>query len=94
MFQAHSALESLHAFRLIPHWKSLSGDLGQQVEYDVERGDRVAASVRKMDAMNDFEAKNDDWLRLAHLDVTDRPSIHQGVTKPSPTSACMIDGWG
>lgn len=44
------------------------------MQYDIERGDRVAASVRKMDAINDFKAKNHDRLWLAHPDVTDRPS--------------------
>ncbi|HTA67252.1 MAG TPA: hypothetical protein VK776_03210 [Bryobacteraceae bacterium] len=31
-------------------------------QYDVERGDRVSVSMRKMNATNDLKAKHDDRL--------------------------------
>jgi NADP-dependent 3-hydroxy acid dehydrogenase YdfG len=47
----------------------------------LERGDRVAGTARKMNAMNDLKAKYGDLLWLAHLDVTDTPPIHELVNK-------------
>jgi len=47
----------------------------------LERGGRVAGTVRKMDAKNDLKAQYGDRLWLAHLDVTDTPEIHQVVNK-------------
>ena len=46
---------------------------------ELARGDRVAGTVRKMDAMNDLKGKYDDLLWLAHLDVTDREREIPGV---------------
>src|ERR1700730_8403545 len=64
-----------------------SGFGRHMTEQLLARGDRVAGTVRKMDAMNDLKAKYSDLPWLAHLDVTDTPAIHQVVTKPSPSSA-------
>src|SRR5579862_7827119 len=47
----------------------------------LERGDRVAGSVRKMDSMNDLKTKYGDRLWLAHLDMTDLPEIRNVVEK-------------
>ena len=47
----------------------------------LERGDRVAGTVRKMDAMDDLKAKYGDQLRLAHLEMTDLPEIRKVVEK-------------
>jgi NAD(P)-dependent dehydrogenase (short-subunit alcohol dehydrogenase family) len=43
------------------------------------RGDRVAGTVRKLEAMDDLKAKYGDLLWLAHLDVTDTPAVHRVV---------------
>jgi len=45
------------------------------------RGDRIAGTVRKMDAMNDLKDKYGDLLWLAHLDMTDPVEIRQVVDK-------------
>jgi NAD(P)-dependent dehydrogenase (short-subunit alcohol dehydrogenase family) len=45
----------------------------------LEHGDRIAGTVRKMDAMNDLKAKYGDRLWLAHLDVSDTPTIREVV---------------
>src|SRR5580693_6246416 len=45
------------------------------------RGDRVAGTVRKMDALSDLKAKYEDRLWLANLDVTDAPAIKRVVSK-------------
>jgi NAD(P)-dependent dehydrogenase (short-subunit alcohol dehydrogenase family) len=47
----------------------------------LERGDRVAGTVRKLDAMNDLKAKYGDRLWLANLDMTDLPAIRSVVNK-------------
>lgn len=47
----------------------------------LERGDRVAGTVRKVDSMNDLKAIYGDQLWLAHLDVTHTPEIRQVVDK-------------
>jgi NAD(P)-dependent dehydrogenase (short-subunit alcohol dehydrogenase family) len=44
-------------------------------------GDRVAGTVRKMDAMSDLKARYGDRLWLAHLDMTDTPAIRRVVDK-------------
>jgi NAD(P)-dependent dehydrogenase (short-subunit alcohol dehydrogenase family) len=43
------------------------------------RGDRVAATVRNMDVLNDLKAMYGDLLWMARLDVTDTPAIHEVV---------------
>ena len=45
------------------------------------RGDRVAGTVRKMDAMNDLKTKYGDLLWLAHLDMINTPAVRQVVNK-------------
>ncbi len=47
----------------------------------LERGDRVAGTVRKIDSMNDLKARYGDRLWLAHLDMTDLPAIGNVVKK-------------
>ena len=44
-------------------------------------GDRLAGTVRKMDAMSDLKARYGDRLWLAHLDMTDTPAIRRVVDK-------------
>jgi NADP-dependent 3-hydroxy acid dehydrogenase YdfG len=58
-----------------------SGFGRHMTEQLLARGDRVAGTVRKMDAMNDLATKYGDLLWLAHLDVTDTPAIKQVVNK-------------
>jgi NAD(P)-dependent dehydrogenase (short-subunit alcohol dehydrogenase family) len=58
-----------------------SGFGRHMTEQLLARGDRVAGTVRKMDAMNDLKAKYGDLLWLAHLDVTDTPAIREVVNK-------------
>lgn len=45
----------------------------------LEQGHRVAATVRKADALNDLKARYGDKLWVAVLDVTDTPAIKQVV---------------
>ena len=45
------------------------------------RGDRVAGTVRKMDAVSDLKEKFGDLLWLAHLDMTDTSEIRRVVSK-------------
>jgi NAD(P)-dependent dehydrogenase (short-subunit alcohol dehydrogenase family) len=45
------------------------------------RGDRVAGTVRKMDAMDDLKEKYGELLWLAHLDMTNTSEIEQVVSK-------------
>ena len=47
----------------------------------LERGDRVAGTVRRMDSMNDLKTKYSDRLWLAHLDMTDLSEIRSFVGK-------------
>lgn len=47
----------------------------------LERGDRVAGTVRKLDAMNELKAKYGDRLWLANLDMTDLPAVRSVVNK-------------
>ena len=47
----------------------------------LERGDRVAGTVRKLDAMDDLKAKYGDRLWLANLDMTDLPAVRSVVEK-------------
>lgn len=47
----------------------------------LERGDRVAGTVRKMDSVNDLKTKYGDFLWLEHLDMTDLLGIRRVVEK-------------
>jgi NAD(P)-dependent dehydrogenase (short-subunit alcohol dehydrogenase family) len=58
-----------------------SGFGRHMTEQLLARGDRVAGTVRKLDAMSDLKAKHTDRLWLANLDVTDAPAIKQVVSK-------------
>src|SRR5580704_5132500 len=58
-----------------------SGFGRHMTEQLLARGDRVAGTVRKMDAMSDLKAKYKDRLSLSTLDVTDAPAIKQVVNK-------------
>ncbi len=44
-------------------------------EAALERGDRVAATARSVDSLDDLVAKYGDALLPIELDVTDRPGI-------------------
>jgi NAD(P)-dependent dehydrogenase (short-subunit alcohol dehydrogenase family) len=58
-----------------------SGFGRHMTEQLLARGDRVAGTVRKMDAMNDLKARYGELLWLAHLDLTDTPAIRQVVNQ-------------
>lgn len=45
------------------------------------RGDRVAATLRKPDALADLKAQYDERLWIAPLDVTDTTAVHQTVAR-------------
>ena len=47
----------------------------------LERGDRVAGTARKLEAMNDLKAKYGDRLWLANLDMTELPAVRSVVNK-------------
>lgn len=47
------------------------------VEQLLERGDRVAATLRKPEALDELKARYPDQLWLAQLDVTDTPAIRR-----------------
>jgi len=47
----------------------------------LEGGDRVAGTVRRLDAMNDLKAKYGERLWLANLDMTDLPAVRSVVNK-------------
>src|SRR5579862_3769584 len=47
----------------------------------LERGDRVAGTVRKLDTMDDLKAKYGDRLWLANLDMTDLRAVRSVVEK-------------
>jgi NAD(P)-dependent dehydrogenase (short-subunit alcohol dehydrogenase family) len=56
-----------------------SGFGRHMTEQLLARGDRVAGTVRKIDAMSDLNATYKDRLWLANLDVTDAPEIKRVV---------------
>ncbi|EPX58309.1 short-chain dehydrogenase/reductase [Cystobacter fuscus DSM 2262] len=58
-----------------------SGFGRHMTEQLLARGDRVAGTVRELDAMDDLQARHGDRLWLAHLDVTDTPAIKQVVNR-------------
>jgi NAD(P)-dependent dehydrogenase (short-subunit alcohol dehydrogenase family) len=58
-----------------------SGFGRHMTEQLLERGDRVAGTVRKMEAMADLKAQYGDQLWLAKLDVTDTPAIRRVVNQ-------------
>jgi NAD(P)-dependent dehydrogenase (short-subunit alcohol dehydrogenase family) len=60
----------------------ISSGFGRHMtEQLLERGDRVAGTVRKMDAVADLKAHHPDRLWLARLDVTDAAAIKEVVNR-------------
>lgn len=49
------------------------------VEQLLERGDRVAATLRKPEALDELKARYPEQLWLAQLDVTDTPAIRRVI---------------
>jgi NADP-dependent 3-hydroxy acid dehydrogenase YdfG len=47
----------------------------------LKRGDRVAATLRKISVLNDLKVKYGDRLWLATLDVTDTIAINEVVSR-------------
>jgi len=58
-----------------------SGFGRQLTEQLLERGDRVAGTVRKLDSVQDLQDKYGDQFWLAHLDVTDTPEVKEVVNR-------------
>jgi NAD(P)-dependent dehydrogenase (short-subunit alcohol dehydrogenase family) len=58
-----------------------SGFGRHMTEQLLARGDRVAGTVRKLEAMNDLKEKYGDRLWLGRLDMTDTPGIQRVVAK-------------
>ena len=54
------------------------------------RGDRVAGTIRKMDAMDDLKEKYGDLLWLDHLDMTDTAGIQRVVTNAKALAAGLL----
>jgi NAD(P)-dependent dehydrogenase (short-subunit alcohol dehydrogenase family) len=60
----------------------VNSGLGRHMtEQLLERGDRVAGTVRKMDSINDLKDRYGTLLWLAHLDVTDTQEIREVVKR-------------
>ncbi len=58
-----------------------SGFGRHMTEQLLERGDHVAGTVRKIEAMDDLKARYGDLLWLANLEMTDTPAIRPVVDK-------------
>jgi NAD(P)-dependent dehydrogenase (short-subunit alcohol dehydrogenase family) len=59
-----------------------SSGFGRELaELALERGDRVAATVRKPDALQDLKARHKDHLWVGILDVTDGAAIQQVIDR-------------
>lgn len=56
-----------------------SGFGRQMTEQLLRRGDRVAGTLRRANALDDLKTEYGDRLWLAHLDLTDAESIHRVV---------------
>lgn len=56
-----------------------SGFGRHMTEQLLERGDRVAGTVRNMNSVDDLKAKHGELLWVAQLDVTDTPAIYAVV---------------
>ncbi len=60
----------------------VSSGLGRvMTEQLLERGDRVAGTTRKREALDDLKAKYDDQFWLASLDVSDTAAVKQVVSE-------------
>jgi NAD(P)-dependent dehydrogenase (short-subunit alcohol dehydrogenase family) len=58
-----------------------SGFGRHMTEQLLARGDRVAGTVRKLDAMEDLKQTYGDRLWLSHLDMTDTPGVQRVVAQ-------------
>ncbi|MGH8778510.1 SDR family oxidoreductase [Paraburkholderia sp.] len=58
-----------------------SGFGRSMTEHLLARGDRVAGTARKLEALDDLKARYGEQLWLASLDVTDTPGIRRVVDK-------------
>jgi NAD(P)-dependent dehydrogenase (short-subunit alcohol dehydrogenase family) len=58
-----------------------SGFGREMTEQLLARGDRVAGTVRRPDAVDDLKTKYGELLWTTRLDVTDTPAIHRVVNK-------------
>jgi NAD(P)-dependent dehydrogenase (short-subunit alcohol dehydrogenase family) len=58
-----------------------SGFGRQMTEQLLERGDRVAGTIRRSGTVRDLEDKYGDRLWVAHLDVTDTPAVREVVDR-------------
>jgi len=63
-----------------------SGFGRQLTEQLLERGDRVAGTVRKLDSVQDLQDKYGDQFWLAHLDVPTHRRSRRSSTERLPTS--------
>ncbi|HQS46944.1 MAG: short-chain dehydrogenase/reductase [Rhizobiales bacterium 24-66-13] len=60
----------------------ISSGFGREMaEQLLARGDRIAGTLRKLNAVEDLKAKYGDRLWTAQLDVTDVPAIHDVVSR-------------
>ena len=60
----------------------VSSGFGRQLsELLLERGDRVAGTVRRPDAVADLVERHPDMFRVEVLDVTDTPAVHEVVDR-------------
>ena len=60
----------------------VSGGFGREMtDQLLRRGDRVAGTVRKPDAVRDLEASHGDRLWLAHLDLTETAEVRRVVDR-------------
>ncbi|RJE48995.1 MULTISPECIES: SDR family oxidoreductase [unclassified Dehalobacter] len=58
-----------------------SGFGRHMTEQLLERGDKVAGTVRDMNSVDDLKAKYGELLWVSHLDVTDIPEIYEVINK-------------
>lgn len=60
----------------------ISSGFGRSItEQLLERGDRVAGTVRKMDSIDDLKEKHGDRLWVSHLDMSDPAEVQRVVAR-------------
>jgi NAD(P)-dependent dehydrogenase (short-subunit alcohol dehydrogenase family) len=70
----------------------ISGGFGRlMTEQLLERGDRVAGTARKLEAVDDLKSQYKDQLWLGSLDLTDPPAIHRVVDAAFAAFSRRID---
>jgi len=70
----------------------ISGGFGRLMTGQLlERGDRVAGTARKLEALGDLKSRYQDQLWLASLDLTDLPAIHRVVDAAFAAFSRRID---